>query len=182
MTPCPDPQLPSTCTSAPRRPARRTCRTCSWRNQRALRRPGSGRPGRQVDHFHAALDLRGIAFGGHEHPDVPGAWARLAGTGAEASADTAVMSHEVLAGAQPDQIAAASRDLSPAEVHVVYAARDLARQLPAVWQEGLKNRQTRSFSRFLERALRPDAAQDRGFWRAQHPVAVLGRWSQHVPP
>ena len=152
-----------------------------WRNQRALADRGVVVPGRQVDHFHAALDLRGIAFGGHEHPDVPGAWERLAGRVSEASADTVVLSHEVFAGAQPDQIERGVSDLSPADVHVVYAARDLGRQLPAVWQEGLKNRQTRSYRRFLERSLRPGAPVDRGFWRAQHPVAVLGRWAEHIP-
>ena len=151
-----------------------------WLNQRVLGERGLTVPGKQVDHFHAALDLRGIAFGGHEHPDVPGAWAKLAARARQADGK-AVISHEVLAGAQPEQIAAAVESLAPAAVHVVYAVRDLGRQLPAVWQEGLKNRQTRSFSSFLDRALRHDAAPDRGFWRAQQPVEVLKRWSQHVP-
>ncbi len=151
-----------------------------WLNQRRLETRGLTLPGGPQEHFHAALDLRGIAFGGFDNPDVPGSWARLAARAVQ-TAGKAVISHEVLAGAQPDQIAEAVSSLAPAHVHVVYAVRDLARQLPAVWQESLKNRQTRSFRRFLDRALRPGAAVDSGFWRAQHPVAVLDRWAQHVP-
>lgn len=151
-----------------------------WRNQRALAERGVTVPGRQVDHFHAALDLRDLAFGGYEHPDVPGSWAKLVARANQAEGKV-VISHEVLAGAQPEQIARAVADLAPAPVHVVYGVRDLGRQLSAVWQESLKNRQTRSFRRFLDRNLGPGAGTDRGFWRAQHPVAVLQRWAQHVP-
>ncbi len=151
-----------------------------WLNQRRLAERGLTIPGQPRDHFHAALDVRDIAFGGHHDPDVQGSWSRLAGRARQVDGKV-VISHEVLAGARTDQIGTAVASLAPARVHVVYAVRDLARQLPAVWQEGLKNRQTRSFRRFLDRALSPGAALDRGFWRAQHPVQVLARWAQHVP-
>ncbi len=151
-----------------------------WLNQARLAERGVNVPGKQVDHFHAALDLRGIQFGGHDDPAVPGAWARLA-TRARAASGKVVISHEVLAGAQPEQIAEAVSSLAPARVHVVYGARDLGRQLPAVWQEGLKNRQTRGWGPFLKRSLLDDAAVDRGFWRSQHAVDVLARWAAHVP-
>jgi hypothetical protein len=151
-----------------------------WLNQARLAERGVTVLGKQVDHFHAALDLRGISFGGYDDPAVPGAWARLAARAREASGKV-VISHEVLAGAQPEQIAEAVSSLAPATVHVVYAARDLGRQLPAVWQEGLKNRQTRGWAAFLNRSLHPDAAVDRGFWRSQHAVDVLARWAEHVP-
>jgi len=48
-----------------------------WQNQARLGELGVTVPGRQVDHFQAALDLRGISFGGFDDPTVPGAWARL---------------------------------------------------------------------------------------------------------
>ena len=35
------------------------------------------------------------------------------------------------------------------EVHVVLTARDLARQIPAEWQENVKHRGRRSFARFM---------------------------------
>ena len=41
------------------------------------------------------------------------------------------------------------QDLSFAEVHVVCTARDLARQIPAVWQEDVKNRHVVTFADFV---------------------------------
>lgn len=151
-----------------------------WRNRSTLGERGLTVPARPVEHFHAALDLRGIAFGGYDDPAVQGSWARLAGRVRGAGARV-VISHEVLAGADVDQIAEAVSSFAPADVHVVYAVRDLARQLPAVWQESLKNRRTRTFERFLDRALDPHALPDRGFWRAQQPLDVLSRWARFVP-
>ena len=40
------------------------------------------------------------------------------------------------------------------EVHVVYSARDLGRQLPAAWQESIKQGRKWSFRRFLDRVER----------------------------
>ncbi len=151
-----------------------------WLNRDTLAKRGLAVPGaRLVDHFHAALDLRAISFGGHDDPAVPGSWDRLAAK-ARSTEHSSVITHEVLAGANEEQVGRAVESLAPAEVHVVYGARDLARQLPAVWQEGLKNRRTRSFARFLDITLDPAAPPDRGFWRSQQPLAVLARWAQHV--
>ena len=49
-----------------------------------------------------------------------------------------MISHEILAGAKPDKVAKALNDLAGNEVHLVYSARDLGRQLPAAWQESIK--------------------------------------------
>jgi hypothetical protein len=151
-----------------------------WRNRARLAEQGLTFPGRgPVAHFHAALDLRDIRFGGHEDPRVAGAWDRLVAQVREAPA-AAVVTHEILAGADDEQIARVGRDFAEHDIHVVYGARDLARQLPAVWQESLKNRRSRRFDAFLERALRPGAEEDagpRGFWRAQDAAATLRRWA-----
>lgn len=151
-----------------------------WRNRDRLREQGLLFPGRgPVAHFHAALDLRDIKFGGHDDPRVAGAWDRLA-TQAREAPTAAIITHEILAGADDDQIERVGRDLAGRDIHVVYGARDLARQLPAVWQESLKNRRRRRFDAFLSTVLRPGAEDDpgpRGFWRAQDVVATLARWS-----
>ncbi len=162
------------------------------RNRALLRSRGLLVPGsRLVEHFHAALDLRGIRFGGHDSPEVPGAWDRLAGQARDANCDAVVITHEILAGARPDEISRAVESLAPADVHIVYGARDLARQLPAVWQESLKNRRTRTYDAFLSAALKNRAqlvqssrptGEPVGFWRAQDPVATLARWSVAVSP
>ena len=49
-----------------------------------------------------------------------------------------IISHEILAPAPPEKIARLVRDLAGSELHVVYSARDLARQAPAGWQESIK--------------------------------------------
>lgn len=152
-----------------------------WRNRTVLRSHGLLFPGsRRVEHFHAALDLRGVAFGGYENPAVPGAWQRLVDKTLASNSAKAVISHEVLAGATEAQVEHAVASLRPASVHVVCGARDLARQLPAVWQESLKNRRSRDYDAFLEAALERPRAADRqrgGFWRSQDTVATLRRWS-----
>jgi hypothetical protein len=153
-----------------------------WRNRDRLAAsdltyPGSG----PADHFHAALDLRGIAFGGYENPRTVGAWDRLAARARAARTRQVVISHEVLAGADEAQIARVVADFGGSEVHVVYCARDLARQLPALWQESLKNRHTRTYGRFLRRALPEDDRPPTGPWRVQDAVGTLARWSASVP-
>jgi hypothetical protein len=155
-----------------------------WRNRSLSRSRGLDLAGsRPVDHFYAALDLRGISFGGHDNPDVAGAWDRLAAQALSSDLGKVLISHEVLAGASTAEIVRAVSSLAPAHVHVVYGARDLARQLPAVWQESLKNRRSRTYDAFLSSTLgapQPGGAV-RGFWRAQDPVSTLQRWASAVP-
>ncbi len=70
---------------------------------------------------------------------------------------TVLVSHEILAGATPAQVARALhdlRDVGRAEVHVVYSARDLGRQVPAEWQESIKHRKQKSFERYLRQVQR----------------------------
>lgn len=154
-----------------------------WRNPRRLAEQQVAFPRRPIDHFRAALDLRGLDFGGYEDPHADGAWDRLAAAVLACRKDKVVISHEVLAGTTSEQIRRVRDSLSPANIHVVYGARDLARQLPAVWQERLKNRRTPPYKQFLETTLsRPRRRRHgRGFWAAQDPLRVLGRWAEQVP-
>ncbi len=154
-----------------------------WRNQKRLLAKGVTFPFRPIDHFRGALDLRGVAFGGYPDPRTEGGWQRLARGALSARTDTVVISHEVLAGTTDEQIEVALRSLAPAEVHVVYGARDLARQIPAVWQESLKNRRRRPYGQFVKAVLRRGSSTRAAiaFWRAQDAVSVLGRWAGHLP-
>lgn len=147
--------------------------------------PGSG----DRDQFHAALDLRGIKFAGYEDPAVPGAWARLVEE-VRAWPGTAIVSHEILAGASADQADRAVRSFSAAEVHVVVTARDLARQVPSVWQEHLKNRHTTRWGNYVTAVRGSDAGAAEGadgvnlgqrFWRAQDAADILRRWGAALP-
>src|SRR5690606_15698735 len=69
-------------------------------------------------------------------------------------------------------------DLAGAEVHVVYSARDLGRQLPAAWQESIKQGRKWSFKRFLNKVER----EQTWFWRAFDLPHVLGNWGAKLPP
>jgi len=154
-----------------------------WRNRERLAEQGYAFPGRPVDHFRAALDLREIDFGGYDDPLAEGAWEPFAAEALKSARRGIVVSHEVLAAASSEQIGTAVRSFAPADVHVVCGARDLARQLPAVWQESLKNRRVRPYRKFLKVAFKdqPTGSPAR-FWVAQDPTAVLARWGEHIPP
>lgn len=137
--------------------------------------------GLQASHFKAALDLLDVSWGG-QREDARGEWDRLVDR-VRKHDGTVVISHEILAGARPNQIRKAMADLEGGEVHLVYSARDLARQIPAEWQEGVKHRRRRSFARFLTQVQAADRRKPSlWFWRAQGLVDVLSRWGAGLPP
>ncbi|MGH3507450.1 MAG: hypothetical protein ACRDO2_09625, partial [Nocardioidaceae bacterium] len=156
-----------------------------WRNRTALTEAGVYVPlASPVKHFHAALDLRQMPFNGWENPAVPGTWEKLVTATRSAPTERVLISHELFAGAKADEVGRLVDALAPANVHVVYGARDLARQLPAVWQESVKNKSGQRFGDFLDRIVGQCDAGDiekAGFWRGQHAVAALRRWGTHIP-
>ena len=132
---------------------------------------------RDVDHFRPALDLMGADWGGPAgHAD--GQWDALVKRVRRADG-TVVISHEILSAAKPEAIKRAMDDLDDSEVHVVYSARDLARQIPATYQESIKQRRRWSFARYLNRL---QTNPDMFFWRSQGLPNVLARWSAGLPP
>ncbi len=154
-----------------------------FQNRARLRAAGVLYPGDTADaHFRATLDLRGLTFGGYDDPAVRGAWQHLRRRIRDWDGPVAVVSHELLAGSRPETIDELLAHLAPAEVHVLLTARDLGRQVPAVWQEMVKNSQTLPYARYLAQVT--GARQGRGanvFWRQQDTVAVLARWGERLP-
>jgi hypothetical protein len=151
-------------------------------NRPALAAHGVSYPvGSNDDMFPGALDLIDLSWGG-QRDQVRGEWAALVAR-VHRTPGTAILSHEILAGATPAQVARARRDLAGAEVHVVYSARDLGRQIPAEWQESVKHRKQKSFRRYLRQVQRAER-RDSGlwFWRAQSLPDVLERWTAGLPP
>lgn len=127
-------------------------------------------------HFRAALDLLGQDWGGPPgHAE--GSWEALVRR-VKRRTGTVVISHEILAPATRDAIARARRDLRGCEVHVVYSARDLGRQLPAAWQESVKQGRKWTYRRFLRRVEhgRP------WFYRALDLPSVLEAWGDGLDP
>ena len=134
--------------------------------------------------FHAALELTGNHPGwGVPQKRVKGSWARLCKQ-ARAFDGTTVLSNELFSNASQTQAETAMRELDGLEVHVVVTARDLARQLPAEWQEGIKHGRGLRFRPFLERMLDPERSHDhaRKFWRHQDIAELMERWGAGLPP
>lgn len=151
------------------------------RNAGTLARHGVQYPGQRwgdpsTFHFRAALDLLGQDWGGPPgHAD--GAWQAMVRRVGRHRGNT-VISHEILAPAPPEVVDRVMRDFRDAEVHVVYSVRDLGRQLPAAWQESIKQGRKWSFRRFLDVTERGDA----WFARAFDVPSVLENWGRGVPP
>ena len=154
------------------------------RNRKALRDSGFRYPGGREPMFRAALDVRGNHKAwGRDSADVAGSWDDLCRK-ARAHDGVTVISSELLAAATSRQVAAARSMLTGLEVHVVVTARDLARQLTAEWQEGIKHGRSASFEQFRERILSGARRHEhaRKFWASQDLPEVLARWGDLLPP
>jgi hypothetical protein len=137
--------------------------------------PGRGMGDPSTFHFRAALDLLGQDWGGPKG-HAKGAWRQMTRR-VNRHPGSAIISHEILAPADSGRVARLMHDLRRAEVHVVYGARDLGRQLPAAWQESIKQGRRWPFSRFLDEA----EAGNTWFAQAFDLPAVLSTWGQFVP-
>jgi len=154
------------------------------KNRKALSAEGVLYPGRGNAHFLASMDLRDRGFAGYRDPRAKGAWRAVVRQSRRWRGDVVVLSHETFSRAHRDDVARAVESLAPAEVHVVYGTRNLIRQIPAVWQERVKNRDTMSYADFLAAVRSPEANDTvhHRFWRAHGPVNVLDRWGSVIPP
>lgn len=151
-----------------------------WRHREQLRADGLLYPGWRSDaHFLACLDLRRMKFLGYRPAAAAGSWARLVSE-IRTWGGNAVLDHELFGAARPATIQRAVRDLHPAEVEIVYTVRDLARVLPAAWQERMKNRNMGSWGQFLEEVRAVDTRTP--FWRLHNVPDVLARWAEVVGP
>jgi hypothetical protein len=133
------------------------------------------------DHFGAALDLTERKWGTLGEA-MEGRWDSLAAK-VRRTGKQVIVSHELLASATSEQVRRAMRDAGDAEVHVVYSQRDLARQIPAQYQESVKHRSTVLFADFLDRCKTESRRNPSWhFWRAHSLPDVLNRWTQGLPP
>jgi hypothetical protein len=150
-----------------------------WHNRARLRRDGLLYPGRdEAAHVWANFDLRDVSYHHYRAPQVKGAWERLARE-IRRWRGPAIISQEMFSVARPAHIRRALRDLDFADVHVVFTARDMARQLPSAWQEWVKNRSTITFAEFLA-AVREPTREARRFMNLHDVPAILERWSNEV--
>ncbi|GGO88255.1 hypothetical protein GCM10011584_14790 [Nocardioides phosphati] len=153
-------------------------------NRDGLAKQGLLYPAERFDgQFLAALDLMRLPWGGLEKEAV-GAWDDLARK-VRAWDGPVIISHEILATAKPADVKRALKSLGhpDREVRILVSVRDLARQIPAEWQENVKHRRTLRYKRFLEQIQDPERPGGVApwFWDAQDVPAILGRWAADLP-
>lgn len=167
---------------APLAPAT-TLRDALARHRRRLARAGVFYPpshlGHDGGHRDAVLDA--LALSG-DHATRRGAWDRLAEHVRDWRRGTAVISHELLAGATETQVDRIVSSLGSAEVHVVYVAQDLGRQLPRAWQQWVYGGGAAPFASYAAHVVKREPQRpSRVFWRSHDLGDVLTRWASGVP-
>lgn len=147
-----------------------------WTNREPLAAAGVELPlGTRRHHYDVVADLRGGVWAeqhlDHDWGDLVAAVRDIEGI--------AVLSEELLCVSPPEVVERIVSSLAPTPVHVVYAARDLGRQVPAQWQQVVRARAVSPYADFV-RVLREH--ESASFWDVQDPVVNVARWRAVLPP
>lgn len=148
-----------------------------WTNRSLLAQRGVHLPlERPGDHHESAGDLTGVRtrrLPGRE----PTTWPEMV-RAIEQVTGTALISEEMLASLDADGRRRVVADLAGTEVHVLITARDPVRQVPSVWQQGLKHRLHHRLEDFAA-----EVAEDRhAGWRSRQDVgALVEAWTELLP-
>ena len=92
--------------------------------------------------------MRDSGFRGHSFDNAEGAWERTVAE-IDAHDGPTLLSHEILGGSKRKIVKRAAQSFPDRTLRVVITCRDLGRQFPAVWQEGVKNGDTVTYEQFL---------------------------------
>ena len=154
------------------------------KNKEALAADGVLFPrNRYAQQVGSALDLLDKRM----HRDAPGntgQWDRLAKEVAAWEGATAVISQEFLCTASPAQVERMVSSLAPAQVHVIYTARDYSRVVPAMWQTHLRNKASPTWDEYISSVRDPKPRGPiwgRRLWRQQDPAQVLPAFETRIP-
>jgi hypothetical protein len=131
-------------------------------------------------HHKAVWDLRGTPPQREGLAGIEGSWQALVDVADAARTDVLVSSEHFVFAHKP-QIKRAVTAFD-AEVHVIYTARDLVRQVPAVWQERVKNQKSMTYRAFIASVMNDEGRMAKAFWNAQDVGSVLRRWSADLAP
>jgi hypothetical protein len=149
------------------------------RNREALRSAGVLYPDLIGEAHHKAVwDLRETPDQREGTKGIDGSWDRLINVVNAADTDV-LLSSEHFVFALRRQVDRALTSLD-GEVHIVYTARDLVRQVPAVWQERIKNQKTVTYRDFVRSVMDGDGPGAKSFWGAQDASRAIERWSHRV--
>lgn len=136
--------------------------------------------------FRSMQDFRGAGWAGGRAAEFRGEWEAVAEPARNWDGSTVIFSNELLGGSGADRIARGVASVQPAAVHVIFTARDFARQLVSDWQEHVKHKHTVTLETFVDDLIEQglDAPKPFGelFWGMHDATYVLGRWSTAIPP
>lgn len=147
-------------------------------NQDVLRERGVLYPRPWRRQVQAVRDVIGHGDADQEPPAQDGAWRSLVAEIRDWPG-TAVVSMEFLGPRGPSKSRQIVSELAPAQVDVVVAVRDLARTIPAMWQESIQNRGTWTWEEYLagvRQENRTDPGPGRAFWFRQDAPGITETW------
>jgi len=152
-----------------------------YQHRRDMRQRGLLYPGRhRVEQFQAAARATAKQDVVRQmQPGAAAAWDRLTAQVADWKGDALLSSEHYALGRRSTAAPVMERLHEVAdEVHLVVGARDLARQIPADWQQTVKQGSVTTFDDFLT-ALEND--DHPSFWRTQDLPSLLGTWGASLP-
>jgi hypothetical protein len=126
----------------------------------------------------AVQELIGHGGAEQEPTDPAGAWQSVVDE-VNAWSGTAVVSMEFLGPRNPEKIAQIRGSFPDTDVEAVLTARDLARNIPAMWLESMQNGSVVGWADYLDAVRTEDRSSPAGrnFWRHQAIPAMARRWS-----
>jgi hypothetical protein len=156
-----------------------------WQSREKLLSHGVELPVDRLSHFHLALAVRDLLHPEFDSPQAFTVIDRFAQALADSTASTIVISNESLAGATAEHAAELHRLIraaqDEAEVHVVITARDLARLVPAGWQQQIQQRKTMTWKRYLQ-SVQEETGPSGHFLRSHDIADIAARWAPDLPP
>ena len=140
--------------------------------------------GRHRAHRLAAYDLLGQRVRGDDAVSA-GAFQRLVEEAASQAGSDVLISDEELGLARPRHVRRVVRSFGPRRVHVIVAARDMARTVVSAWQQNVMTGSTTTWHDFIAAVRDPEVASEpdaTAFWLRHDLLRVLDTWSTAIPP